>query len=125
MLILIQSSFIIASIAILWRSTLNKKPNLGKFLKKTFPAFLGTALTCGLCFTYWVALGFVLFYNPLPFDFFTFNDFICYKTIYFSHIFLSWMFIGFVAVFFRFLYVFLQEKVNYIYSLNNGGVHNH
>lgn len=124
MLTLFQSSLIIASIAILWRSTLNKNKNISIFLKKYFPNFLHTALTCGLCFTYWVTLFFVLFFDPLPVEFFVFNDFTCCQTRYTSHLFLSWMFIGFSSVSFRFLYVFLQEKVNQIYTINHGD-HNH
>lgn len=125
MWILIQSSLIVASVSILWRSTLNKNKSIGKYLRNKFPVFLGTALTCGLCFTYWVTLFFVLAYKPLPLDFFIFNNFENFEPKYISYLFLSWMIIGYGAVSFRFLYVFLQEKVNYLYSLNNNGLHNH
>ncbi len=121
MLSLIQSSLIISSIAILWRSTLNKNDNLGAYLRNFFPVFLGTALTCGLCFTYWISLFFVLVFNPLPLNFFEFN----YNNNFFTHIFFSWMNIGFVSLFLRFLFAFLQEKVNYFHSLNNNGKHKH
>ncbi len=123
MLTIIQISFIIASISILWRSTLNKNKKIGKYLKNKFPVFLGTALTCGLCFTYWISLFFILLYQPL--DFFMFNTFDNPTVKHISHTFLSWMFVGFISVFLRFLYVLLQEKVNQIYSINNGGVHDH
>lgn len=121
MLILIQSSLIISSVAILWRSTLNKNHKLGPYLRKVFPVFLGTALTCGLCFTYWVALFFIILFNPLPVEFFSFN----YGQNFWIHIFFSWMSLGFVSVFLRFLFAFMQEKVNYYHSLNNNGEHKH
>lgn len=125
MLILIQSSLVISSIALLWRSTLTKNKNMGKYLKNIFPIFLGKALTCGLCFTYWVALFFALFYEPINFAFFQFNNFENFIIKYISHVFLSWMLVGFISVSLRFLFVFLQEKVNQLYSTNNGGAHNH
>ncbi len=118
---LFQSSLIIASLTILWRSTLNKNDKLGPYLRKAFPVFLGTALTCGLCFTYWITLFFSLIFNPLPLEFFIFNS----KNNFLIHIFFSWMSIGFVALVFRFSFALIQEKVNYYHSLNNDGEHKH
>lgn len=121
----LQSIFVVAALSILWRSTLNKKPHLRDYLKKLFPFFLGTALTCGLCFTFWTTLGFVVFYNPLPIDFFVFNSFANEHARFLSHLFLSWMCIGTPALFVRFLFALLQEEVNFMNEKNGNGHHHH
>jgi len=116
------SSSVIASISILWRSTLNKFPKSRSKIKSIFPYFLGTALTCGLCFTYWVAFFFVLIFKP-----FHLEDFELIKNLnYFNNLFnffVSWMILGLIAIFIRFVFAFLQEKVNYMNEVNGHGHH--
>ncbi len=122
--LIIQSALVVSAISILWRSTLKKKPKLTENIKKTFPFFLGTAITCGLCFTFWVTFFFVIIFNPLPVSFFPFNDFENLLTLFFTHRFLSWMLIGVVALFIRFTYAILEETVDKLNELN-GHSHHH
>lgn len=121
MLILIQSSFIITSITILWRSTLRKNSNLGPAIRKKFPVFIGVALTCGTCFSYWIVLIFVLVCRPFPIGYFSFVP----LHTYWVHVFFSWMYLGFSVVLLRFLFALIQEKVDYFHLLNNHGEHKH
>jgi len=121
----VQSAIVVASISILWRSTLNKKPWLREKLQGKFPVFLGTALTCGLCFTYWTAFLFVLAYRPLPYDFFGFNSFSNPAARWSSYFFLSWMTVGTCAVFIRFAFALLQEGVNRMNEVNGNSHHHH
>lgn len=121
MFILIQTSFIIASITILWRSTLRKHSNLGIALRKKFPIFIGVALTCGTCFSYWVALFFILVFQPFPLGYFSFIPVHTYAV----HLFFSWMYLGFAVIVLRFLFALLQETVDYLHVQNNHGVHKH
>ena len=120
---LLQSVFIVASVAILWRSTLKKKPELADKINKKFPFFLGTAITCGLCFTFWTTFVFVLIFNPFSPDFFAFNRFSGLVGI-FAHFFLSWMLIGVSALFIRFTYAILEETVDWL-NKKNGHIHTH
>jgi hypothetical protein len=125
MQIIITSALIISAISILWRSTLKKKPAMSEKLKKTFPFFLGTAITCGLCFTFWVSFFFVLIFNPIPQTFFSFNNFENLSVVFFSHRFLSWMILGVVALFIRFTYAILEETVDKLNELNGHSHHHH
>ena len=125
MIAALQSMVIIASISILWRSTLNKKDALRVSLQKIFPVFLGTALTCGLCFTYWITLVFVLTVTPIPYGFFSFSHHTYPVVSGILHTFFSWMFIGLGALFLRFLYALLQEHVNKLNHVNGTGGHGH
>ena len=121
----LQSMVVIASISILWRSTLNKKDALRVGIQKKFPIFLGTALTCGLCFTYWVTLVFVIIFSPIPANFFSFTSGFSEGLSFVFHLFFSWMFIGFGALSLRFLYALLQEGVNKLNHANGTGGHGH
>jgi hypothetical protein len=121
---IILISIVSASISILWRNTLNKF-ELNKKLQKKFPVFLGTALTCGSCFVYWISLFFIIIYSPVDLSFFTFNNFSNITIKYLSHLFLSWMMIGTIALYIRFIYVLIQENVNRLNHLNEQHPHNH
>ena len=120
---LLQSALVVASIAILWRSTLKKKPELADKIQKTFPFFLGTAITCGLCFTFWAAFFFVLTFNPFSPAFFEFNHFSDLAGSL-AHFFLSWMLIGVTALVIRFSYAILEETVD-VLTKKNGHSHTH
>jgi hypothetical protein len=118
---LLQSALVVASVAVLWRSTLKKKPHLAEKIQEKFPFFLGTAITCGLCFTFWTAFFFVLIFNP--FSFFELNHFLGVAGIL-AHFFLSWMLVGVLALVIRFAYAILEETVDLL-SKKNGHAHTH
>lgn len=110
----ILSVFSIAGFTVLWRKILHDFPVIGEQLSLRLPV-VGKAFTCGLCFTYWISLFFVLWYNPVP------N---WTGTLFAFHLFLSWMVVAFGAVFLRFLYVSIQELVHYqVHHLR--GEHHH
>lgn len=60
-------------------------------------------LTCGPCFTYWLALAYTIIVTPLlpwtPVNFLIGN------------VFLQWMALAWLAVFLRFAYIALQQYV--------------
>lgn len=120
---LLQCALIVASVAILWRSTLKKKPKLVDSIQERFPFFFGTAITCGLCFTFWTAFFTVLIFNPFSNNYFQFNHFSGISGI-FVHFFLSWMLIGVLALYIRFVYAILEETVDWL-SKRNGHSHTH
>lgn len=111
-------AFVVASLSILWRSTLNKIPNSREKIKEKLPFPFGTAITCGLCFTYWVAFFVVLVFNPFSGENFFYEDIGIIATF-----FLSWMMLGLPSVFIRFLFALLQEKVNEMNEINGHGHH--
>lgn len=120
---IIISSLVVASLSILWRSTLNKIPHSREKIKKALPFFFGTAITCGLCFTYWLAFFFVIMFNPFSPELFPFNNFESVFIKKAAHFLISWMIIGLPAVFLRFLFALIQEKVNYMNEINGHGHH--
>lgn len=103
----------IAGVAVLWRNLLRDLPHLKKFVR-SLPNLLSRALLCGFCFTYWFSFLFLFIFNPLTGWEAPFRDFL---PIYFypalTFLF-SWLAISFGAVFLRFLYAFLQERLNQI-----------
>ncbi len=100
----------IAGLAIIWRNWLIDHKQFSSFLKKI--PFLGKALTCGSCFTYWISLLALTIYNPIK-DW----PILSYNNVYINFLFtllFQWMAISFGAVFLRFIYVLIQELVNYL-----------
>jgi hypothetical protein len=100
---IIFSVLSISGVAVLWRKLLHDHPVWKDWIVFHMPV-LGKALTCGLCFTYWLALFFVLWRNPLP------N---WTGSVFVVHVSLSWMVVAFISVFLRFSYVAIQELVHY------------
>lgn len=116
------TSITVAGAAILWRNLIYDSAKFGGALKK-LPKQVHHALTCGFCFTFWLALASVIVFNPLrswmppsrmevpnpPLPFAPFFEII-----------FSWMIIGTLAVIVRFGYIAIQEFVHYeVHHLNH------
>jgi len=99
----LYSILALAGIAVLWRKVLVDHPYIQNIIQANL-GYFSNALLCGLCFTYWISLGFVLVYNPIQFQF---------PLHHYAQFFFSWMAVAFGAVFLRFLYVAIQEIVHY------------
>ncbi|MEK7612193.1 MAG: hypothetical protein AAB407_02535 [Patescibacteria group bacterium] len=123
-----MTSIVVAGTAVLWRSLLNNSAWLRNAVKNILPGKIAKAVTCGLCFTYWLALFAVIISDPLrgwvpPWRFamaVELESLLSFMT--------SWMAIGFGAVALRFVYVVIQESVNYFtHTLNasHGKTHEH
>src|SRR3989344_5881101 len=103
----------IASIGTIWKSLIRDIPSLKNFLKRVLPSLVSQAVFCGFCMTFWISLFTVLIFNPLaswvlPFRFPISNLFV----INFFHFIFSWMTIGGVAWFFRFLFDELYDLIH-------------
>ena len=59
------SSLVVAGVALLWRNFRYDNENPANIYINRLNYWLRKPITCGLCFTYWVALVFVIFFNPL------------------------------------------------------------
>lgn len=97
----------IAGLAVLWRNWLADHPNWKSLIERK----LGTkskVLTCGSCFTFWLALVVIIILKPLNQN---------------LHIIIQWFSVGFSSVFLRFLYVLIQEKVSKL--VHEGKHHQH
>lgn len=92
------SATALAGATVLWRNWLSDHPSWKRWLEK-YLGIASRAFTCGSCFTYWIALIYVIAFNPLGGPFL-----ISYP--------LQWMSLAWSAVVLRFGYVFLQESVN-------------
>jgi hypothetical protein len=114
---LILPALCIASVAVLVRNTIESVPRLETMIKKTLGR-ASRAVTCGFCFTYWLAFFYVWFFGS-PHRYFTFS-FRLFDLIF------QWLILAFVAVVFRFGYVAIQELVNYqVHQLNVKRFHHH
>jgi len=106
----------VAGIAVLWRNWLEDHKNFKKWIEKYSGGF-SKALTCGSCFTYWIALFVTLVVQPLSF-WTPVGDTVLFYV--FINILLQWMALSWLSVFLRFAYVALQELVNYqVHTLRN------
>lgn len=104
------SATALAGLAVLWRNWLADHPNWTAAIKKIFGP-LNKALTCGSCFTFWIALAFVLIFNPLE----SFLTALLPAEILFFKIsayLIQWFSLGWTALFLRFSYVAIQEHVS-------------
>jgi hypothetical protein len=87
-------------------------------LHRLLPFVPAKGLTCGFCFTYWLSLAAAVLFDPIaewqvPFRF---APGAAAPVLEFL---LDWMIIGFAALFFRFLFVVVQELVDYqMYTWN-------
>ena len=111
----------VAGAAVLWRNWLEDHKNFKSWIVSSLGG-LHKAVTCGSCFTYWLALLFTIIIAPLvywtPLTNTSFISFIV-------NTFLQWMALAWLSVFFRFLYVSIQELVNYqVHTLRDHG-HEH
>ncbi len=115
--------FAISGISVLWRKLLIDFPRLDYFLEHKL-SLLGHALRCGFCYTYWLSLFAVLYFQPLEFvtkflDEMTNLDYIL------SYV-LSWMAIAFLTQSLRFVFIILQQLLVYfLHVLNVNLEHKH
>lgn len=94
----------IAGFAVIWRNILENHPSLKKWITSIFSfGKIHKVVTCGSCFTYWLALAYTLTITPLA-----------AWTPSFSviDIFLQWMALSWLSVTLRFGYVAVQELVS-------------
>jgi hypothetical protein len=103
------SATALAGIAILWRNWLEDHLTWKVWLSNHLGAVSNT-LTCGSCFTFWIALCFVLMLNPLQ-SFFSITQTFGGMSQLLSWT-IQWMTIAWGALFLRFLYVLLQQGVS-------------
>lgn len=96
----------VAGFSVIWRNWVEDHPRWESTIRKVLRG-AHKALTCGPCFTYWVAFAFTIVVRPLsiwmpvgesPFG--VFSNFI-----------LQWMALAWLSVFLRFAYVALQQYV--------------
>jgi hypothetical protein len=109
---LIVTSIFVAGIAVCWRNLQTDLPCLSKLLNE-LPWGWRKPLTCGFCFTFWVALVTTLIANPLTGVSVSFNANLPASWFFLTDIFVGWVTVGMLAVIVRFGYVVLQELVYY------------
>jgi len=103
----------IAGIAVLWRNLiLTSQAGKGWLARwvDALPMRLSKSLTCGSCFTYWLALFFIFWFDPFNGQY---------------NIIITWMALAMGAVFIRFAYVALQELVTYQTHVLSDDGHKH
>ncbi len=116
---LVFISAAVASFSVIWRKLLNDLPALKRGIMERVPSPANRALTCGFCFTYWASLAATLLFDPLAPWHPPLRSAALAHTEPLVHVALSWMLIGFVAITFRFLFVVIQELVDYqMYTMN-------
>lgn len=106
----------VAGATVLWRNWLEDHKGLKSWIMNSLGGF-HKALTCGSCFTYWLALIATLAIRPLetwqPLSF-------AMSFTWLANVAVHWMTLAWLAVFLRFAYVALQELVNYqVHTLRN------
>lgn len=106
-------SLAIAGIGRLWIKIQKDFPGLTSWIKKTLPELLVKAITCSLCFTYWLTFLLVLFFNPLLGWSPSVRTEAPEYLINFLYFFLSWMSIGTMAWIIRFIIDDVQLSVHY------------
>ena len=104
------SACAVAGFAVIWRNWLAQHKKAELFLKEQLRGF-SRVLTCGSCFTYWLALAMTLVHDPVPsFAWTVFpREGIFYDA---PRVLISWMALAYVSVLLRFAYVLIQEKVS-------------
>ncbi len=124
----------IASWSIVWRKMLHDLPQLKQWIAKHISYPLSHAVICGFCFTYWTSLIAVLIFNPLDSWQLPLRSILPALIKNLIHLFASWMIVAFVAITFRYLFVVIQELLDYeMYVMNKhfhpleneGDSHNH
>jgi hypothetical protein len=114
-----STAFVVASFSVIWRKFLNDLPQVKRWILAHIPYPINRTLTCGFCFTYWLSLASLFIFNPLqewipPLRW----EFLLPMQPLVS-IFFAWMAVGFSALIIRFLFVALQELVDYeMYTWN-------
>ena len=108
---LLIAAMAIGGATVLWRNWLNDHPSWKEGLKRL--RSVGHAMLCGSCFTYWVALAYVVLFDPLrlfvPIERVGLSSWL-YTLIHFL---MSWMVVSWASLVARFGYVLIQEAVGY------------
>jgi len=98
----------VAGFSAIWRNLLEDNVWLEKDIKKGL-GIMHKVLTCGPCFTYWLALAFTLAFRPLgvwmPADW----DIVWLS--FATNLFFQWMAFAWLCAFLRFAYTTLQQCV--------------
>ncbi len=102
----------VAGVGTIWKSLLRDVPALKSAVGRTLPAFLTESVLCGFCFTFWLSLAFVFVFDPLRGWTPAARIALPTPLLFPVHLFFSWMAMGSVAWFFRFLLDELQEFVH-------------
>ena len=113
---LILTSMAVAGAAVLWRNWLEDHKSWKTWIMSRLGG-LHKAMTCGSCFTYWLALVATITLRPMEF----------WRPIASSELvtiplttLMHWMALAWLSVLLRFAYVALQELVNYqVHTLRN------
>jgi len=96
----------VAGFSVIWRNWVEDHPRWESTIRKV----LGNAhkiLTCGPCFTYWLALAYTLVIHPLE-SWVPLKD---TPIAFLGNLILQWMAFAWFCVFLRFAYVALQQYV--------------
>ncbi len=119
------SSLVVAGISVLWRGVRTRHNAVRQFFKK-FLGFYAPAFLCGTCFTYWIALVYVIVANPLGSWQMPIAGYMPVAIIPIITFIASWMALGFSALFLRFALVLMNETVDHFtHNLNPRGGHGH
>lgn len=107
------SGLVLAGLGRIWAKLQKDLPFIKEFIKNKLHHLLAHALTCSFCFTFWLSLIFVLFFDPLvgwmPVNRIEIN--IIWEQ--FLKILFSWMAVGTTSWIIRFIMDELQMLVHY------------
>ncbi len=62
---ILLSAIVVAGAGMIWRQLVEDFPALDRFLRNRLPAFIGNAFTCPFCTGFWLALLWVIVFDPL------------------------------------------------------------
>ena len=102
----------IAGAMVVWRELLVQSPVLKNRIFKYVPFPVNKAITCGFCATFWSTLLVVVFFDPLRGWFPQLRFDLPFVSGWPIQLAFSWMALGGLAVFFRFLIVLVHERVH-------------
>lgn len=107
---IVLGSMAIAGFAVVWRNWLEDHAGLKAWILHAFRyGKLHKVVTCGSCFTYWLALAYTIAFAPLA----PWTPAAGYGAAPLMNMFIHWMTLAWLSVTLRFLYVALQELVSY------------
>lgn len=108
----------VAGLAVIWRNWLEDFPQERNRIRKIL--FIGKAVTCGSCFTYWLSLIAVSSIDILPGFVIPWTATLDGWLFGLLNLLFRWMALAMAGVFIRFAYVLVQELVNYyVHNVNH------